>query len=509
MDPTQDKVIESLLKAVSRTSMLAEGNDPELDSTLQNIRTNLSKSQDPEVLQQTLKTLEPLVLKYDEQRLERAQAFRGQLLDLIDFIDDLPNVQVSPQSKKQLEADIRKHWQSVSNWPDLLAKSIQLVTDTLKSPNKETKNSSLIGRFFRRKSDRENTQQQSHSEIMSHVSHTLAALLANITLPDVYRDQLIDIKNALTGNKDLNHLPALLDEVINLIMIAVGKTQEDLTSYLSQLNQQLASINASLLVNYKAQRSMSSTRKDLGETFQQHVDSTQTDVRNATDLNDLKLLIDERMNTITEAMSQFQDKMQIQEKQAAQSITSLKNKVNRMEQDATQMRTHMQQKIAQALSDSLTGLPNRAAYQDAIFPLLTSAAQLKQPLSIAVCDVDFFKQVNDTWGHLAGDKVLRLIPKQIQDILKKEHLMFRYGGEEFVIVFPMTTLEQAAQHCEKIRQVVEKTPFNMNGEPVSITISIGLSQFDGKESHDELFGRADKNLYQAKEQGRNQVIHDN
>ncbi|MGB2065015.1 MAG: GGDEF domain-containing protein [Marinomonas gallaica] len=508
MDPTQDKVIESLLKAVSRTSMLAEGSDPELDATLQNIRTNLSKSQSPEVLQKTLQTLEPLVLRYDEQRLARAQTFRAQLLELIDSTDNLPDTQMSTKAKKQLEADIRKHWQSVSSWPELLAQSIQLVTNTLKQPPRDTKNASLLGRFFRRKSDH-NLAPKSDSEIMSHVSHTLAALLANITLPDMYRDQLMDIKNALTGSKDINHLPALLDEVINLIMVAVGKTQEDLTLYLSQLNEQLASINASILANYKAQRSMSSTRKDLGETFQKHVDSTQTEVRNATDLNDLKSLIDERMQTITEAMSQFQDKMQNQEKHAAQSITQLKNKVSRMEQDATELRTNMQQKIAQALSDALTGLPNRAAYQEAIFPLLTSAAQVKQPLCVAVCDVDHFKRINDTWGHLAGDKVLRIIPRQMQNALNKESLIFRYGGEEFIIIFPMTSIDNAYQYCEKVRQAVENTPFNMNGDPVSVSISIGIAQFDGKESHDELFGRADKNLYKAKEQGRNKVIHDN
>ncbi|MEC8485006.1 MAG: diguanylate cyclase, partial [Pseudomonadota bacterium] len=331
------------------------------------------------------------------------------MLLLIDTIDTLPNFQLPATEKKQLENDIRKSWQSTSHWPELLAQAIKLTSNTLKNPVTQSKNHSLLGRLFRRK-DTSESNSSNQSDIMSHVSHTLAALLTNISLPEVYRDQLLDIQKALTGNKDLNHLPALLDEVINLIMVAVGKTQEDLTTYLSQLNQQLASINASILSNYKAQKSMSSSRKDFNDSFMQHVDSTQTDVRNATDLDALKHLIDERMHTITEAMTSFQDKMQSQEKQAAQSITQLKNKVNRMEQDANQLRSNMQEKIAQALSDALTGLPNRAAYQDTIFPLLTSAAQTKQPLCIAICDVDHFKRINDTWGHLAGDKVLRLMP---------------------------------------------------------------------------------------------------
>lgn len=507
MEPAQDKTVENLLKAISRISRLAEGNDPELDATLQSIRANLSKSQDPEVLQHSLQTLEPLVLNYDEERFARAQEFRNHLLELVDLVEALPYTQMSGPEKKALESDIRRQWQSVSCWPELLSKTVELTSSTLKQTNGQPK-SSLIGRLFRRKTDHA-ISPENNSDIMAHVSHTLAALLTNITLPDFYRDQLLDIKKALTGNSDINHLPALLDEVINLIMVAVGKTQEDLTTYLSQLNQQLASINASLVANYKAQKSITSHRKELGQTFEEHVNSTKTDVHNATDLNALKSLINERMHTITEAMSMFQDKMQAQEKQAAQSITHLKNKVNRMEQDANQLRSNMQEKISQALSDALTGLPNRAAYQEAIFPLLTSAAKNKQPLCIAICDVDFFKKINDTWGHLAGDKVLRLIPRQMQSVLKKEHVVFRYGGEEFIVIFPMTSIEQATQHCEEIRKAVEKTPFNMNGEPVSVTISIGVTAFDWKESHDELFSRADKNLYQAKEQGRNKVIRDN
>lgn len=507
MDPVQDKVIENLLKAISRISMLAEGNDPELDTTLQSIRSNLSRSQSAEVVQSSLQSLEPLVLQYDEDRLARAQSFRAKLLELLDMVDDLPTTQMPPQAKRSLEADIRKHWQTSSKWPELLGKTTQLANDTLKQQS-NSKNSSLLGRFFRRKTDQAPIS-ENNSDVMTHVSHTLAALLTNITLPDIYRDQLLDIKNALTGSNNINHLPALLDEVITLIMVAVGKTQEDLTLYLNQLNQQLASINASLIANYKAQKSITSHRKQLGETFQDHVNNTQSDVHNATDLNALKQLINERMHTITEAMTLFQSSMQKQEKEAAQSISQLKNKVDRMKQDATQLRSSMQEKLAQALSDALTGLPNRAAYQDTIFPLLTSTTQKQQQLCIAVCDVDHFKTINDTWGHLAGDKVLRLIPRQMQSVLKKEHLMFRYGGEEFVIVFPMTSLDQAFEHCQNIRQSVESTPFNMNGEPISVTISIGVSLFDGQEDHDSLFNRADKNLYQAKQQGRNKVIRDN
>lgn len=506
MDPAQEKLVESLRKAISRTSILAEGNDPELDAALQSIRADIAKADDAKVVQDALQTLDPFVLKFDDTRLTRAQAFRGALHDLIDNLETLPDCQVPLFEKKELEAAIRSHWQSISKWPELLTKTASLVQKTLATPREERKKSLLKRIFNHRKAPDPNT---TGTEIMAHVSHTLAGLLTNIALPEDYEEQTLDLKQALTGNQDLNQLPGLLDEVINLIMVAVGKTQEDLTSYLSQLNKQLASINASIVSNYKVQRSISTNRKSFNDELQQHVEDTHSDVRNATNLEALKTLINSRMSTISQTMARYQTQMAEQEKNAAQSISLLKSKVNRMEKDASSLRNDMQQKIAQAMSDALTGLPNRAAYQEAIFPLLTSSAKNKQPLCMAICDIDHFKSINDTWGHLAGDRVLKLVPRQMQNALSNEHLLFRYGGEEFVILFPMATLENATTACENIRIAIENTPFNMSGEPVSITISIGLSLFNGKEGHDELFARADKNLYQAKGSGRNRVIRDN
>ncbi|MGP3363024.1 GGDEF domain-containing protein, partial [Escherichia coli] len=142
---------------------------------------------------------------------------------------------------------------------------------------------------------------------------------------------------------------------------------------------------------------------------------------------------------------------------------------------------------AQAMTDSLTDLPNRTAYQDAILPLCKITQKTQKTICLAVCDIDLFKNVNDTWGHLAGDKVLRLVPKQIRNVLAKQDLIFRYGGEEFVIVFPDTSLKQATERAEAIRLAVAKTPFNMQGEPVSISVSIGIAELHPQEDPESLF----------------------
>lgn len=502
-DTSQDKLVEALRKAVSRTSLLAEGNDPELDAAIRPLRLNIAKSNDALAIQTILNNAEPLLLKVDAARLERAKSFRDTLHDLIDLLEQ-ENSNLPQSDKNALESEIRLHWQSLTYWPSLLKAYLNLAEKTLsQTKSKESDKNSLFSRLFKR-----SNKAQNHQETFSQISHTLAGFLSNLALSSEHDEKISDLKNALNENQDFQQLPKLLDEVIGLIMIAIGNTQEGLTTYLNELNKQLASINDSIVRSYRSQQSLSESREGFNAKIQQQVKDTSQAVEDARDLDGLKTLINERMSNISETMTQYRQQMQDQEKRATQSITLLKSKVNRMEKDATSLRSSLQEKLAQAMTDALTNLPNRAAYQDCILPLCKAAQKNKSPLCLAVCDIDLFKQVNDNWGHLAGDKVLRLVPRQIRSTLSKTDLAFRYGGEEFVVIFPDTPLEQAKQRAEVMRKEVENTPFNVNGEPVSITISIGIAELNNTESHEALFARADRQLYLAKESGRNKVMAD-
>ena len=503
-ESSSDKLIEALRKAVSRTSMLAEGNDPELDSVVRQIRQVITKGANAQEIQDVLNNAEPLLIKSDEAQSSRAKQVRSTLQELIDLLEKQDSKRVPQNEKKELEAQIRLHWQTPSKWPHLLKGFLSLAEKTLTQIESSQPKSSLFRRFFNR--DLETKSQKNDQEIMIQISHTLAGLMNNLSLPSHYDEDIVDLKKALLGNDNLQQLPGLLDEVINLIMIAIGRTQESLTNYLNQLNKQLASINESISSSYHSQKSLSVSREGFNNKLQKQVTDTSQAVQSANDLDSLKALINDRLLTISSTMTEYKTQMVEQEKYANQSITLLKNKVTRMEKDTVSLRSLLQEKLAQAMTDSLTDLPNRTAYQDAILPLCKIMQKTQKSICLAVCDIDHFKKVNDTWGHLAGDKVLRLVPKQIRSALLKEDLMFRYGGEEFVIAFPETTLEQAVERAEAIRLAVAKTPFNMQGEPVSISISIGIAELQAQENPESLFARADKQLYMAKEAGRNRVM---
>ena len=140
------------------------------------------------------------------------------------------------------------------------------------------------------------------------------------------------------------------------------------------------------------------------------------------------------------------------------------------------------------------------------FSKLLADANAEQPLCYALMDIDFFKRINDNFGHKSGDKVLVLVATLIQDTVKDCGFFARIGGEEFALLMPNTDTNKAKEICEAVRVCVENSGFNHRGKAVPISISIGLTLAGDKEESDNIYERADKALYQAKEGGRNQVV---
>ncbi|MNR32112.1 Response regulator PleD [compost metagenome] len=120
-------------------------------------------------------------------------------------------------------------------------------------------------------------------------------------------------------------------------------------------------------------------------------------------------------------------------------------------------------------------------------------------------DLDHFKRINDNYGHLAGDKVLKIIASVLRKRLRGTDFIARFGGEEFVLLMPATGVGTGVKLLENLRTAIEACPFHFKGEPVTITLSIGLTEFKAGEHSDLVLKRADQALYKAKHAGRNQV----
>lgn len=157
--------------------------------------------------------------------------------------------------------------------------------------------------------------------------------------------------------------------------------------------------------------------------------------------------------------------------------------------------------------DPLTGVYNRFAMESSLKREIELASRFQTPLSMIVLDVDFFKNINDTYGHATGDCVLKHLTECIKDSARDSDMLFRHGGEEFMLLLNNTSREGTLQLADRIRQAIEDTPCICQAKSISITVSMGISGFTDNDDRDSFFERADKALYQAKEAGRNRVIY--
>lgn len=158
-----------------------------------------------------------------------------------------------------------------------------------------------------------------------------------------------------------------------------------------------------------------------------------------------------------------------------------------------------------AATDELTGLLNRHAFTILLDKMMAEYRRTPQPISILMADIDHFKEINDRHGHLAGDAVLAHIGAYFRKSLRDSDMAVRWGGEEFLLVLKNCSLDEARSIAEKLRQGIGDVEIGSNGQRIRITMSIGISQYDGSETQDEAMKRADDALYAAKQGGRNQV----
>ena len=157
------------------------------------------------------------------------------------------------------------------------------------------------------------------------------------------------------------------------------------------------------------------------------------------------------------------------------------------------------------ITDGLTGIANRRKLDEALENEFLRAKRYGRPLSIAILDADHFKKVNDTHGHIVGDFVLKKLATLFQQNIRREELLGRYGGEEFVVVMPEVDSSGAFQLAEKLRKTVESTVFKSGEAELPITISVGVATLGAEESVKAFIDTADQALYKSKEDGRNRV----
>ena len=210
----------------------------------------------------------------------------------------------------------------------------------------------------------------------------------------------------------------------------------------------------------------------------------------------------EGLRAIVESLVQSAQEMKENNQALEARLNASKQEINQLQENLEVVRT-------ESLTDPLTGLSNRKLFDDALSKSMSDAVERSEPLTLLMTDVDHFKNFNDTWGHLTGDQVLRLVAMSVKQNVKGQDTAARYGGEEFAVVLPNTVLRSALTVADHIRRAVMSKELmkRSTGQNLGrVTISIGVATVRKGDTMQSLIARADACLYAAKRNGRNRVI---
>jgi diguanylate cyclase len=345
----------------------------------------------------------------------------------------------------------------------------------------------------------------SYSSVASHIEDTLLGLLEDLTLPERHRPQAESMRDRLKNGLNWYELLPILDDFATLMLAITDSGQHEFEAYLQRLNERLESFQSNLQAATAGHADNRSAARQMDTQIREQVDGLQSSMQEAADLEDLKHVLENHLEGLLGTMDQHQKQRDEREQEVAARLHSLAERVAHMEQEAQGYREHLEEQRQKALVDPLTGLPNRAAWSERLDHEVKQWQQHGNTLLLAMLDLDHFKRINDNYGHLAGDKVLKIIASVLRKRLRGTDFIARFGGEEFVLLMPSTVPSAGLKLLESLRASIEACPFHFKGEPVTITVSIGMSAFRPGEHGDQVLKRADQALYRAKNAGRNRV----
>jgi diguanylate cyclase (GGDEF)-like protein len=198
-----------------------------------------------------------------------------------------------------------------------------------------------------------------------------------------------------------------------------------------------------------------------------------------------------------------------QERELFHDLHALQERIGRMLRERDHLAEALQQAEALSITDDLTGLPNRRAFVQRLEQEISRSLRTGQPLTVALLDMDNFKDINDRFGHHTGDRVLHRFAQRIVREFRQHDLSARYGGEEFVLLFPVTWQDEARNALEKLRHQIRGETMEVGGTGIGMpTFSAGIAGYRAGESAEALINRADQALYRAKRLGRNRTESD-
>jgi diguanylate cyclase len=490
--------LQSLMQFVARLSKVCKGVNRELDGRLNSLRNTLKKNPDISNITPLINDISSLLVKHDSRNALNIKSTKSSISTAgkeLQKQKGLPD-----QLRRELRGLLADVDETPSSMHEFLPILDQLVTLYQQAFN--AKAAVPAGQDSPVDSD-----DAPNDDLLSQkISLQLINLISELAFEGDHAKKIDHIRQSLINNESISHLVDASLDVIKLIISSMSEERVSAQHFLLSINDALSGVHSAVVTSLNKSRKISEEMAKLDETISKQIKELSVNAVSATSLEEVQTLVSTKLTAINEAVS-HKEKLEREEKTALlKSLTIMETRLGDVEKEAEEYKKHLADQKFKSLQDSLTKLPNRAAFDERMDIEFKRWNRYEYQLCMAVVDIDFFKRINDNYGHLAGDKTLKVIATALKKSLRATDFIARFGGEEFVILMPETKLADMALPLNKIRQIIKRIPFKFKNKDVTITISIGVTEFKSDDNPLKAFDRADAALYEAKNSGRDKVI---
>ena len=492
LEDTYESQFKILALFVSRLSLACKGVDVDLDNRLAKLRAELQRGTDLEKLlpfiegtSENLKLLEAKQ-QLDVQKVQQGLTDAGKLLQQQKGLPD------------QLRRDLR----------ELLGK-VEAPTATVHAYLPHLTNMAKLYQHALQakqqlKSDTADEDRYGH--ICRQISVELTNLLSELAFAEDSAAEIDKIRLSLLDKLQIDELLTACLKTISIIIGNINRERQSAEHFLLKLNDALSSVQQTVVSSLSSSAELNNKMQQLNQQIELQISHLGEASERATSLEQLKLLVSEKLSAITGSMREKDQLEQKERQNLLLTLGDMERRLDELEKEAVTFKKRITDQNFRSLQDALTEIPNRAAFDERYVLEIKRWQRYKKPLCVVLADVDHFKNINDSYGHSAGDKTLKVIAKTLKLNLRETDFIARYGGEEFIMLFPETSLAELEGPLNALREKISKIPFKFKNVSVPITISFGATQFVGKDSSRSAFDRADEALYEAKKAGRDKVV---
>jgi len=542
------QALESILRqAIGRLSIAGRGIDTALDQQLKDIQQFSRKKQDQSLLE-ALEKLSSIVASLDgDKPMPETKPFKTNTFDSSPvLLSMLQDIQLDEKRKTELKDTctnilqlivkgtdqqsiepqiallseiINSNLISKSNAPDIVNTFLFELVSLLELNDDNQK---IISHQFELKKSLTQIELQSLADIINTQLFNIGkpgAITPVVSIDVIICSLLERLAIVLGASAETNKIqtkiengianeewPDTLSDIVNSVSHVLQKLSHEkleLENFILTVTKQLDEITGVITKDVEEQVLGRSDTLSLQKRMHSGITKIKENVNAVQDIIQLKAIVGNNIDSIRDGLESFVLRANQRHDATEKRHVRLSEKIVQMERETKGLQQNLAENREKLLYDSLTGARSRLAYDEQIVQELARWERYQTPFSYVILDIDHFKQVNDNYGHNAGDKALILITKLMQKQIRNSDTLFRIGGDEFVLLLSNTPADKAEPIITKLRKAVADSGFHFKQKRVALTLSAGITESILGDNIQSAYERADRALYQAKDAGRN------